>query len=89
MYLGEKRSFRLRRRSTTVKLERPFWEQLEGIAKTRKLTLSALIENIDETCRAEERADTGNRNLASYLRVFCLTCPETVPVKPNFRDAYN
>ncbi|MBT3306232.1 MAG: ribbon-helix-helix domain-containing protein [Alphaproteobacteria bacterium] len=88
MYLGEKRSFRIHRRSTTVKLERPFWDQLEGIARARQLTLGDLIEKIDETCRTEEGAGTGNRNLASFIRVFCLTCPEAMPANPDFRKAY-
>ena len=83
MYLGEKRSFRIRRRGTTVKLERPFWKQLEGIAKARKITLGALIERIDDTCRSEAPHVSGNRNLASRLRVFCLTSPDGVTIRPD------
>ncbi len=73
MYLGEKRSFRIRQRSTTVKLEFPFWQALEEIAKAQRISLAELIARVDEGFRTMEKGAQDKRNLASNLRVFCLT----------------
>ncbi len=73
MYLGQKRSFRIRRRSTTIKLESPFWQALEKIAKAQKVSLGVLITRIDEEYRNQDEPSSGEKNLASCLRVFCLT----------------
>ncbi len=73
MYLGEKRSFRIHSRSTTVKLEFPFWQALEKIAKAKRISLAALISRIDDEYRNGDEPSSGEKNLASCLRVFCLT----------------
>lgn len=73
MYLGEKRSFRIRSRSTTVKLEFPFWQALEKIAEAKRISLAALISRVDDEYRNGDGPSPGEKNLASCLRVFCLT----------------
>lgn len=59
-----KRSVSLGGHATSVALEEEFWAALEGHARRRKLSLAALIGEIDS-----ERAD---RPLASALRVWAL-----------------
>lgn len=58
-----KRSFRLAGHATSVALEAEFWSEMERIATLRHQTLSALINEIDES---------RTRNLASEIRVFVL-----------------
>ena len=72
MLMGEKRSFRMARRCTTIRLEKPFWDALEKIARDIAVSLGELIEEIDRGSRTREERMTGKRNLASCLRVFCL-----------------
>lgn len=67
MLMAEQRSIRLHRRSTTIRLELPFWRALEDIAKNQMVKMSSLIMRIDHECRT-----TDQQNLASCLRVFCL-----------------
>ena len=59
----KKRSVNLHGHATSVTMEEPFWDCLKDIAKDRKLSLNALIAEIDE----------GNEgNLSSALRVYVL-----------------
>ncbi len=48
---------------TSVSLEPEFWGALKEIAATRRMTLSALVTEVDRTRRG---------NLSSALRVFVL-----------------
>ncbi len=94
MYKGEKKSVRIHGRSTTVRLERPFWSALEEIAEEEGVGLSALISRINGVYW--ERDMDGSRekdkpNLASCLRVFCLMRAtaqdgETPPSPPKVPD---
>ena len=59
-----KRSIKIDGHSTSVALERPFWEELANIARARGLSLSALIAEIDRA--------RGGANLASALRLHVL-----------------
>jgi predicted DNA-binding ribbon-helix-helix protein len=60
-----KRSVTIRGHRTSVSLEQPFFDDLAAIAEARKMSLAALIAEID-----------GNRprgaNLSSAIRVFVL-----------------
>lgn len=59
-----KRSVSLEGHATSVALEAEFWAALESHARRRKMSLAALIGEIDS-----QRAD---RPLASALRVWAL-----------------
>jgi predicted DNA-binding ribbon-helix-helix protein len=60
-----KRSLDVAGHRTSVSLEAPFWEALADIARERKLSLAALVAEIDRR-RAPET------NLSSAIRVFVL-----------------
>lgn len=60
-----KRSLDIAGHWTSVSLESPFWEALGEIAAERKLSLAALVAEID-------RARTPATNLSSAIRVFVL-----------------
>ena len=60
----KKHSVRVAGHPTSISLEEPFWEALKTIAATRKLSLAALVEEI------EEKPHDGN--LSSAIRVFVL-----------------
>lgn len=68
MMMAEQRSIRLHGRSTTIRLETPFWQALEKIAQDQTIKISTLIIRIEQKCRTNDRQN----NLASCLRVFCL-----------------
>ncbi|MDJ0387419.1 ribbon-helix-helix domain-containing protein [Roseomonas sp. E05] len=61
-----KRSFTLAGHRTSVALETEFWTALEGLAATRGITLSALVQQVD-AARTEP-----DLPLASALRVHAL-----------------
>ncbi len=61
----EKRSVTIRGHRTSYSLEKPFYEDLVAIAAARKLTLAALVAEVDET----RPRDT---NLSSALRLHVL-----------------
>ncbi|TIS99858.1 MAG: aryl-sulfate sulfotransferase [Mesorhizobium sp.] len=61
----EKRSVSIRGHRTSYSLEKPFFDDLVAIAAERKLTLAALVAEIDEA----RRRDT---NLSSALRLYVL-----------------
>ena len=70
--MEEKRSVRFKGRSTTIRLETPFWRVLDKIADDRGIAISALLESIDGACNIEPDKSPGAKNLASCLRVYCL-----------------
>jgi predicted DNA-binding ribbon-helix-helix protein len=49
---------------TSISLESAFWDALRDIARTRRLSLAALIGEID--------AGRGTANLSSAIRVYTL-----------------
>jgi predicted DNA-binding ribbon-helix-helix protein len=59
-----KRSIIFGGRKTSVSLEDAFWQGLQEIAQTRRMTLPALVEEID--------AQRQHSNLSSALRLFVL-----------------
>jgi predicted DNA-binding ribbon-helix-helix protein len=59
-----KRSVMLAGHATSLALEPEFWSVLEGLAKSRSLSLAALLADIDETREG--------RSLASACRVVAL-----------------
>ncbi len=59
----KKRSFCLFSHPTSVRLEPEFWSALEEIALQQGLSLTRLLETVDQQ---------GQGNLASRLRVFVL-----------------
>ena len=59
-----KRSVRIDNHDTSVSLEQEFWDALHKIAKSKALSINALISQIDK-----ERALD---NLSSAIRVFIL-----------------
>lgn len=66
-FIPEKRGFRIHGQSTTVCLERAFWNTLEDMARDSKLTLPRLIERVHDGCLV-----ANDKNIASCLRVICL-----------------
>ena len=66
-FIPEKRGFRIHGHSTTLRLERAFWNVLEWMASNRKVSLPELIETIHDQCLI-----ANDKNLASCLRVICL-----------------
>ncbi len=66
-FVPEKRGFRIHGHSTTISLERAFWNALEHMARDTKLPLSRLIERVHDGCLV-----ANDKNIASCLRVICL-----------------
>ena len=68
-YESEKRSVRLGGYSTSIQLEKIFWQMLEEIAARENLSLAKFIGKLhDEVIAAHGEA----RNFASLLRCCCL-----------------
>jgi predicted DNA-binding ribbon-helix-helix protein len=65
-----KRSICIKGHRTSILLEPEFWAALERAAQSRRLTLPALVAEIDEA-RMRKSPPAG---LASALRVFALAC---------------
>ena len=59
-----KRSITVAGHRTSISLEPEFWAALQRLAKSRSLSLSALVAEIDQT--------RSNRNLSSAIRVAIL-----------------
>ncbi len=59
----KKHSVLIYEHATSVSLEPEFWDALKDIATKRKISLNALIAEIDDTCQG---------NLSSAIRVFIL-----------------
>ena len=60
-----KRSITIRGHQTSITLEDAFWDELSALANARKLSLSALVAEID-------KARGGPGNLSSALRMHVL-----------------
>jgi len=60
-----KRSFTIGGHQTSIALEDAFWSELAALAEARRLSLSALVAEIDNA-----RGESGN--LASALRLHVL-----------------
>jgi len=68
-----KRSISINGHKTSVSLEDQFWSALRAIASARALTVSELIDNINQ-----DRIE--GSNLSSALRCFVLAQYRSVPV---------
>ncbi|HUX62266.1 ribbon-helix-helix domain-containing protein [Sulfuricella sp.] len=66
-FIPEKRGFRIHGHSTTVSLERAFWNVLEAMASECHLAMPRLLENVLDNCLV-----ANDKNLSSCLRVICL-----------------
>ncbi|MCP5372374.1 MAG: ribbon-helix-helix domain-containing protein [Hyphomicrobiales bacterium] len=66
-FMPQKRGFRIHGHSTTIRLERAFWNALEGMARDHGVTLPEMIELIHDQCQI-----ANEKNLASCLRVMCF-----------------
>jgi len=66
-FIPEKRGFRIHGHSTTVALERAFWNVLEDMAHETGQPLPRLIEQVLDGCMV-----ANDKNLSSCLRVICL-----------------
>lgn len=66
-FIPEKRGFRLHGHSTTVTLERAFWNVLDAMAEDCGLPVPRLIERVLDSCLV-----ANDKNLSSCLRVICL-----------------
>lgn len=66
-FIPEKRSLRIHGQSTTLRLERAFWNVLEEIAHDHKTSVNEVIQEIAVQCLV-----ANDKNLASCLRVICL-----------------
>lgn len=64
-----KRSITIHGHQTSVSLENEFWDELTAIAEQRKLSLNALVTEVDKT---RDTHKTGSGNLSSALRVYVL-----------------
>jgi predicted DNA-binding ribbon-helix-helix protein len=64
-----KRSITIHGHQTSISLEDEFWEELASIAKQRKLSLNALVTEVDKT---RDTQKNGSGNLSSTLRVYVL-----------------
>jgi len=63
--LVQKRSVAIRGHRTSISLERPFFDELERIAREQALSVAALVARIDE-----QRPE--GANLSSAIRLFVL-----------------
>lgn len=66
-FLPERRSLRIHGHSTTIRLERAFWNVLEELAASEGMTVVVLVTKIHDHCKFANQ-----KNLASCLRVACL-----------------
>lgn len=60
----EKRSVHICGKTSSVTLERPFWEALQVIAKARRRTVSAIVSDVAQNRRGP--------NLSSSIRIYVL-----------------
>ncbi|MCW8917021.1 MAG: ribbon-helix-helix domain-containing protein [Magnetovibrio sp.] len=66
-FLPERRSLRIHGHSTTIRLERAFWNVLEELAASESVTVASIVTKIYDHCQVANQ-----KNLASCLRVVCL-----------------
>jgi len=64
-----KRSIAIHGHQTSVSLDDEFWDELAAIAQQRKVSLNALVTEID---KARDTRMSGGGNLSSALRVYVL-----------------
>jgi predicted DNA-binding ribbon-helix-helix protein len=64
-----KRSVTIYGHQTSISLEDEFWDELASIAQQRKLSLNALVTEVD---KMRDAPKTGSGNLSSALRVYVL-----------------
>jgi len=62
-----KKSIRIHGHSTTIRLEKAYWNVLELMAEDEQVTVPKIVEKISDTCLI-----ANEKNLASCLRVICL-----------------
>ena len=65
-----KRSITIHGHQTSVSLEDEFWDELAAIAQQRKVSLNALVTEVD---KARDTRASGGGNLSSALRVYVLS----------------
>jgi len=63
----DRRGFRIHGHSTSIRLERAFWNVLEQMASELNMTLPELITRIHDQCMV-----ANDKNIASCLRVICV-----------------
>ena len=63
----DRRSVRIHGHTTTIRLEKAFWQVLEQLAAEENMSLTALITMVHDHCPQMDF-----KNLASCLRVVCL-----------------
>jgi predicted DNA-binding ribbon-helix-helix protein len=66
--MKHKRSLIIAGHSTSISLEKSFWEALQEIAEKKQLSIASLVERLDHQRMLDSQAD----NLSSYLRVYIL-----------------
>lgn len=66
-FVPERRSLRIHGHSTTIRLERAFWNVLEELAASEDLSVAMVVTKIYDHCQFANQ-----KNLASCLRVVCL-----------------
>ena len=64
-----KRSISVNGHQTSISLEDEFWQELAAIARLRKVSLNALVTEID---KQRSGPKGGGGNLSSTLRVYVL-----------------
>ena len=64
-----KRSITIHGHHTSISLEDEFWDELAAIARTRQVSLNALVTEVD---KARSTHKSGGGNLSSALRVYAL-----------------
>jgi len=62
-----KRSVTISGHRTSISLEQEFWDALKEIASEHRLSISQLVEKVDQ-----QRSQTADVNLSSHLRLFAL-----------------
>ncbi|MEK9532590.1 MAG: ribbon-helix-helix domain-containing protein [Alphaproteobacteria bacterium] len=62
-----KRSITIKKHSTSISLETPFWVSLNEIASSRKISLASLVSEIDD-----KRSTHPKLGLSSAVRIFIL-----------------
>ncbi|MBL6603322.1 MAG: ribbon-helix-helix domain-containing protein [Alphaproteobacteria bacterium] len=67
-----KRSMTINGHRTSISLEQPFWQELQQMAKSRQIALSALVAEID--LNRSRRLAMGEKNggLSSEIRLYVL-----------------
>jgi predicted DNA-binding ribbon-helix-helix protein len=67
-----KRSMTINGHRTSISLEQPFWQELQQMAKSRQMALSALVAEID--LNRSRRLAMGEKNggLSSEIRLYVL-----------------